>query len=124
MTPSTPLLLVGKSLGAYNLVKRVLNKCPPWWDGYKAAALVTIDPCWPIRGNWRPNLNRCLLHLEPELDYACNVYAVLPQDQQAGAMLAGPRVHNCPVTEYDHYSIVNAPEVTLALQMAIGVLCD
>lgn len=98
------LLCVGKSLGARNMVGRVLNRLEPL--SYRRIALLTIDPCWPLRGDWRPNLNRHVLDLDFPVDRAVNVYSRGGPDDQAGAMLRGNNVTNIPLTDVDHYSIV------------------
>lgn len=105
------LLLVAKSLGARNMVSRVLNGFQSRLI-YRRTGLVTIDPCWPLRWDWRPNLNRSVLRLVyPWLDEATNFFAVLPQDKQSGSMVYGQPVVNIPLVGPDHVSITLAPEV-------------
>jgi len=113
--PHRSLLLVGKSLGARNMVSRVLNRMATPL-GYRRVGLVTIDPCWPTRWDLTPNLNRAVLKLTATVDQATNFMAVLPQDQQAGAMVHGPRVVNVPLSGPDHFTIVQAPEVRAELE--------
>ena len=114
------LLCVGKSLGARNMVSRILN--PLGDTGYKKTALLTIDPCWPIRWDLRPNLNHHTLHLSAYVDLAINVLCVLPPAQQAGAILTGQNVSNVPVTDHDHFSIVQSPDTKDALSSLLAYL--
>jgi hypothetical protein len=102
--PKQSLLCVGKSLGARNMVSRILNKLEPL--EYYKTGLFTIDPCWPIKGDWKPNLNEKSLQLTHKIDKVINLYAVLPKDQQAGSRVFGDNVRNFPISDADHYSIV------------------
>lgn len=106
------------------MVDRVLNQLPQdVLQGYHRTALLTIDPCWPTWPNLRPNLNRETLQLKRELGMVRNVFAVRPQDEQGGAILRGSNVRNVPLTDVDHVSIVQAPEVRRQLeQMAIYLI--
>lgn len=116
--PEETLLLVGKSLGARNMITRVLNQLPMLQ--YRKVALLTIDPCWPERWDWKPNLNRRVLELTHPVHRAVNVYAVLPPDKQAGSMvglnlsnnmLTDLIVQNVPLMHVDHHTIVQSEEV-------------
>lgn len=107
------LLLVGKSLGARNLI-RVLNALPRPLK-YRKKALVTVDPCWPLLVDWRPNLNRTILKVVHPVELGANLVAVRPQDKQAGAMVSGRNIKNIPVAGVDHYSIVESPVLVATL---------
>jgi hypothetical protein len=113
-------LLVGKSLGARNLVEGVLNRLKPL--EYRKSALVTIDPNWPTFSDLKPNLNRQILHLQHEVGMAINVYAVLPDDQQAGSLLSAKNVENIPVFDYDHQTISLSKDVEDAVRKALRFL--
>jgi hypothetical protein len=116
------LLLVGKSLGARNIVEGVLNRLKPL--EYRRTALVTIDPNWPTFSDLKPNLNRQLLHLEHAVGMAINIFAVLPENQQAGSLLSGPNVENIPVSDYDHQTITLSREVEEGIRKALRFLAD
>lgn len=112
-SPELSLLCVGKSLGARNMVTRVLNNLPVL--EYRKVGLLTIDPCWPRDGQLRPNCNREVLYLSYPVTVGINVVAVLPQDQQAGSIVYGENVSNVPLNDHDHISIVHSPDVHAAL---------
>ena len=112
------LLIVGKSLGAHNLVVGVLNELPKL--RYRRTAMLTIDPCWPLLNDWKPNLNSFTLLLRKDLGLAINVYVESDDpDAQVGSRLgpASPAIMNWPADGYDHYSIVNSEQVFEALVM-------
>jgi hypothetical protein len=125
-SPNRALLLVGKSLGGRNMVERVVNKLPPAFRCYAATALVTVDPCWPTFWDWRPNLNDETLRLKYHVDRVVNVYAKLPEGEQAGAKVETPRVYapatNIGLTDVDHFSIVQSPTVRSVLRHTIAWL--
>ena len=103
------LVLVGKSYGAKVLVEKVLNQIAEKLD-YFEIYLVTVDPCWPIWADLSPNLNGRTLRLTKPISRAVNVYfATKRPRKQAGALLVGPKgvsLMNVPLTDCDHYSIV------------------
>lgn len=105
------LLLVGKSLGAYNMITRVVNKLPAYTLGlYKEVLLYTIDPCWPLLTDWAPNLNRQALVLKnQDVVVAKNVYLAAPENEQAGCLVVGAR--NCALSGTTHQNIVSHPAV-------------
>jgi hypothetical protein len=113
------LLLVGKSLGAWHMIERVLN---PMAEplGYGSTSLLTVDPNKPTWRDWSPNLNDRVLHLTRRVDRAVNVYVIARERrQQAGALVEGPPglvVENVPVVDADHYSIVGHPVVKSKLK--------
>lgn len=115
------LLLVGKSLGARNLVVHVLNKFEAPLM-YKRSALVTIDANWPVGFDLRPNLNKTVLELENEIDLVLNYVAILPACQQAGALIRGENVFNDMVPDADHFSITKSAEVEFGIKSAIAFL--
>lgn len=122
------LLLVGKSLGARNLVERVINR---WvsYPSYRSVHLVTIDPNWPEPFNLRPNLNRSTLKMTRALDSATNIFVVGRPDQQAGAMLVGPHgapIINIPIVGSDHHAISSHPTVRKELSQLVKSImrCD
>lgn len=112
------LLCVGKSLGAKQLICKVLNKLPAL--EYRKVGLFTVDPCWPLWYNWAPNLNNKSLNRPNGVTKAYNFYAVLPPNQQAGARVAG--ADNFPLTGVDHYSIVRSDRVRRGLQVMVSYL--
>lgn len=120
-SPDRSLLVVGKSLGAKNLVSGVLNNLPDDLT-YKRTGLVTIDPCWPEQWDWTPNLNKRSLYLCRKMGRAVNLMAIRPPDKQAGSMLRGPGVYNIQLTGYSHVSIVEAPEVEHEIQSMVDWL--
>jgi hypothetical protein len=115
------LLCVGKSLGARNMVLEVLNQLPRLF--YVKTFLGTIDPNWPESWDITPNLNRCILKLTRPMTAAANIYFVSKDPrQQAGAMLGASGdtpVLNIPVTDCDHFSIVQHPETRKMLQALV-----
>lgn len=127
------LLLVGKSLGARNMVKRVLN--PLQFLCYAKMALVTIDPCWPIKGDPTPNLNSRKLVLITPCQRVDNIYLVAQEYEQAGARVftvEGPNATNiaipsCPVlglrqVSNTHQNIIEHPIVLDRIKDAIAYL--
>jgi len=124
-SPDNELLVVGKSLGGKNLVKGVLNELPKL--KYRRTALLTLDPCWPISTDLRPNLSLrgCTLKLTHPVGCVINVYIEDPDpDAQTGARLVGdPAILNWPLSsEYDHFSIVNSDAAFDALTMTVTYL--
>lgn len=117
------LLVVGKSLGARNMVGGVLNRLPRSL-AYRRTGLVTIDPCWPVPWDLTPNLNRSILHLRMRMGRATNFLAVRPQDEQAGSMVQGPGVVNVPLSDVTHTTIVQAPEVRSELEEMVEWLVE
>lgn len=115
------LLLVGKSLGARNLIA-VANKISEPL-AYRRTALVTIDPCFPLLMDWKPNLNRHILRVEHAFDWARNFYAVMPQNKQAGALIYGENAQNIPMVGVDHISITRSPVVEKGIREVITFLC-
>ena len=116
------LLCVGKSLGARNMVERVLNKMEKLQ--YRSVYLVTIDPNWPESWDLSPNLNGHLLRLTHPVTLAVNVYFAAQKGttKQAGALLSTPKgvpCRNWPVTDCDHFSIVQHPKVRQVLKGVI-----
>lgn len=120
--PEVALLLVGKSLGARNMVERVINRMGP--VRYRGIYLVTIDPCWPACWDWTPNRNRAVLRLDRYVDDAINVQYVTSDDrEQAGALLAAPRnvpLRNEFVTDADHFSVVDHPVTRHAIKTMVA----
>lgn len=112
------LLLVGKSLGARNMVERVVNRMGP--VRYRGIYLVTIDPCWPECWDLTPNLNHRTLRVERYVDAATNVqYITIDPREQAGAMLVVPKgvdVRHERVTDADHFTIVEHPATRAAIR--------
>jgi hypothetical protein len=106
------LACFGKSLGARNMVKRVLN--PIYSIEYDEIHLMTIDPNWPESWDLTPNLNSCTLRLTRPVSRAVNIYYAAPKGsrKQAGAILGVPPGVPCvnePVTDTDHIKIVEHP---------------
>jgi len=103
------LVCVGKSFGAKQMVQQVLNPIVEKLD-YCGIYLVTIDPNWPASWDLTPNLNHSTLRLTKPITKAANVYFVTKGPRkQAGAILATPKgtpCRNFPLTDCDHYSIV------------------
>lgn len=117
------LLIVAKSLGSHNMIKGVLNhkKLLRPLD-YRKIGFLSIDPCWPLWHDMRPNLNRHLIHLKRKMDRTVNFLAIRPPDEQAGAIVRGPDVINIPLTDVTHTSIVMAEEVRSGLFNMINFL--
>jgi hypothetical protein len=109
------LLVVGKSLGARNIVEGVLNKLPERLN-YRKTGLITIDPCWPTWKDFTPNLNKKILHLEHNMGRAVNIMAILPSDQQAGSMVRGSNVRNVQLYDYTHNSITMSRDVRVEIE--------
>jgi hypothetical protein len=116
------LLCVGKSLGARNVVQRVLN--PIYRIKYEEIHLMTIDPNWPESWDLTPNLNRCTLRLTRAVTRAANIYYAAPKGsrEQAGAQLVAPPGVPCvnePVADTDHIKIVEHPLTKQFVRKAI-----
>lgn len=108
------LLCVGKSLGAKVMVEQVLNRLPELH--YKKVLCLTIDPCWPLKWDWTPNLNRTTLRLTHPVDWSINVYLVGQPGQQCGAILAGPsHIENRAVLRGTHHRMQEHAAVQGAL---------
>jgi hypothetical protein len=119
-SPENVLLTVSKSLGARNMVKEVLNPLIGKVDDYAKILLLTIDPCWPLRYDWTPNLNRRTLELKLGVTRGVNVYVIGAPDQQCGALLSGGfGIENRGLTKYTHRSITSSVEVRQALDEMI-----
>jgi hypothetical protein len=114
-SPSSRLLVVGKSLGARNIVE-VLNGLSARLK-YKSVGLITIDPNWPLWSEmkWRPNLNGHCLDLIYPVDMAVNIYAKCPMNEQAGSKLRGSNVRNVELDSCDHHTIVFHPLVAMEI---------
>lgn len=120
--PKNALLLVGKSFGAYCMVTWVLNHLKPL--RYRKTGLVTIDPCWPTRGDWTPNLNDQVLPLTFDVNLAINLFAPLPRNMQAGSLVSGENVMNQPVENVDHFTITTSTEVREAINSVVDFLLE
>lgn len=120
-SPQNALLCVGKSLGARNMVREVLNKLPLLF--YRKTFLGTIDPNWPELWDLTPNLNRHILMLTRHMTEAANVYFVSQNPyKQAGAMLGAKNdtpVLNIPVNDCDHFTIVQHHETRRMLETLV-----
>lgn len=115
-SPENVLLAVGKSLGARNMVKEVLNPLVGKVDGYAKILVLTIDPCWPTLRDWAPNLNRRILKLRLGVTKGINVYVIGKPNQQCGALLSGGfGIENRGLTKYTHRSVTTSPEAHQAL---------
>ena len=90
--PTNNLLCVGKSLGARNMARRVFKDLHVA-TMFKRTAFVSIDPCWPLRWNWRPNLNNLPLVLTTQFHLARNIQLVAPPEVQAGAYMMYSHSH-------------------------------
>jgi len=114
--PPSAVLLVGKSLGAVHIIRRVL---PRIHIGQIPLYLFTIDPNEPRGWDLNPNLNEETIEIPIEVTKAVNIYVFShDQYQQCGARLNGKTVENLPVAAqlgYDHYSIVISKIVRDAL---------
>jgi hypothetical protein len=99
ISPNNVLVAVGKSLGARNMVRDVLNELGPDLEDYGKVLLLTVDPCWPTWRDWAPNLNGAVLQLDAPVDHAINVYLEALPSQQAGSRVSRPAenriVRNC-----------------------------
>jgi hypothetical protein len=108
-SPDNVLLCTGKSLGARNIVRYVLNIVGPLQ--YKRIYLLTVDPNWPEWWDLTPNLNDETLRLTRFVTEAINV-RVISDDlrQQCGAELVGcGEIVNYNVAGSNHQDIVNHP---------------
>ena len=123
-SPTNKLLCVGKSLGAYHMVTRVLNRCTDL--AYKRIILLTIDINYPTLCDCTPNLNKTVVKLTEPVTQAVNLYVhALEPRQQAGALLKtlpGVPCKNKIVDGANHYSIVEAPMVRREIRKAIEEL--
>lgn len=120
MSPDHVLLCTGKSLGARNIVRYVLNIVGPL--SYRRIYVLTVDPCWPLWWSWAPNLSCEELHLTRFVTHAINIH-VIPRelDQQCGARLAGfGDIENRAVIDATHGDISGHPVVREALRALIG----
>jgi hypothetical protein len=115
-SPKSVLILVGKSLGARTVV-RVLNRLGRL--RFKRVLLLTVDPCWPIRGDWTPNLNEEELVLMTPVNQGINVYLEAPRDVQCGARLWGHLVENRAIRGCTHRNITDSLAVRRALRELI-----
>jgi hypothetical protein len=118
------LLLVGKSLGARNIVRFVLNNLGQLH--YHTSFLLTIDPNWPTFWDFTPNLSHRELRVTKPITQAVNL-RVDPQHprQQCGARLVGPAfvpITDIPLGNCTHYSIVPHPRVREELEKLIADL--
>jgi hypothetical protein len=116
------LVCFGKSLGARNMVQRVLNTIGPL--EYPEIYLMTIDPNWPESWDLTPNLNGHTLRLTRPVTRATNVYYLAPKGSrdQAGALLGSPKgvpTTNHPVKDCDHVSIVEHPKTVELVSQTI-----
>jgi hypothetical protein len=110
------LLIVCKSYGAYLMLTEVLGRERP---KYRRIALLTIDPCWPLLFDWKPNLNGRILFLDCPVDRAVNVYAVMPPDRQGGCLVTGQGCTNVPVVGSSHEDIVRTVQFKRELSRSI-----
>jgi hypothetical protein len=111
------LLVVGKSLGARNLVSHVLNPLGNSLLMYRRVGLLTVDPCWPLWHDWAPNLNGEVLDLTAPVDRAINVFLDAPPDQQAGSLVAGAMNRQVEaIHDVDHGSMSTHPLAIYSLR--------
>ena len=109
------LLVIGKSLGARNLIEYVLNPMDCYLMIYDKVLVLTVDPCWPSWDEWRPNRNDEPLKLTAPVDKAINIYLSAPTDEQAGAPVVGAENWIISDSSTTHRNIVMHPWVKVGL---------
>lgn len=124
--PENTLITCGKSLGAWNMVRYVINRMHEL--NYRKIFFLSVDPNYPLLWDWTPNLNHITLRLEKYLTKAVNLYvATVDPRQQAGALLTGPchsHIKNIPLTHADHQSVATRPEVRQQLRLMFEEAAD
>jgi hypothetical protein len=116
--PGESLLLVGKSLGAWHMLTRVVNVLPRL--EYRRIGLVTVDPCHPRFWDWAPDRSGDTLPLHRgKVDWACNLMS------GEGSRPRGAHVdtlHEYTIPGADHFSITRHPWVRGEVEVMIGRL--
>lgn len=113
------LLLVGKSLGGYIMIEKVLNMLP--FLEYKSIGLITIDPCWPLLRDFTPNLNSYRLILKNHVDIGVNIYSYQRNPKkQAGSRVGGVNIENIALHGYSHSNISSSPVVAIQIERVVN----
>jgi hypothetical protein len=98
-------LLVGKSLGGWHMLTRVVNILPRL--RYSKIGLVTVDPCAPKLWDWTPDRFSEVLPLHSgRVDIAVNLVSTVGSFR--GARVGGPAV-NVLVKHATHHNITRHP---------------
>jgi hypothetical protein len=115
-SPDTTLLLVGKSLGGWDMLVGVVNRCRL---RYRRIALVTVDPCHPRLWDWAPDRSSDVLPLHSgRVDLCVNLL-------QHNARPCGAHVDGAievQVPNVDHFSITRSKAVEHWLRHAVDEL--
>jgi hypothetical protein len=113
---STKLLLAGKSMGAYKILKEV-DEATNLLLSFQAVSILTVDPHYPLQADKLMPINA--LKYSPLL-YMSNLRQT--EHYPTGARVRGADNHTFKDSLINHFNIVRQPEVIQALMRCLGYL--